>query len=209
MIVASKRIACSALAALALPLVVGCEMPLSAEDARVAFASVETGVGASSPVGQALSVDSKFEVDCRYGGSLSFDGSLDTDAGETLDGNSLTTFEYDVLFDKCQNDDNVVDGDVQYGLALGTQVGDGTASMDLVYAYRGTIVVQGEANGACDFDVRGMVQSDSTFGDGSFSNDSEWVYEGDLCGHDAEDVLDDDYDSPRNRSGSFSIDIDT
>lgn len=185
------------------PLAIGCQ-PLDQQDARAMFGSIESGLAGGQAGGQALSIDAEFDVECRYGGSALFDGSFDADA---VDGAAVAQFAYEVTFDKCANDDNTIDGIVNYVSRLGAEVSDSMASVDFVYTYQGSLVTQGESNGTCDFDVRGAISSASAFGDGSFSNETEVLYTGTICGHDAEDVLDDRYESRLTRSSSVNVDF--
>jgi hypothetical protein len=189
------------------PALVGCAQ-MSERDARATFASVESALhGGSHDRGQALSVDVDFDLDCRYGGELQFRGALDTD--DKQEGAFDATFEYDVTFDECENDENTVDGNVQYASMFGADWGDGRADVEYVYVYRGSVVVTGDTEGVCDFDVTGSVTHSAELGDGFFGADTQVEYDGIICGRDAHDVLDERYDSKLDGDSSIRIEWDS
>jgi hypothetical protein len=191
-----------ALPLVALPFALACGgLPLDKDGARNMFHSMEGRLQGNANA-QPLSIDFSFESDCPRGGTVEFDGELDTE-DKLFDGSA--TFQYDVHFEGCADSENKLDGDVQYMALLDTELMEGSASFDYMYVYRGSLVSEGEATGSCDFDVRGAVSVDSTFGDGSFGSDVEVVYEGQLCGHDADDVLNERYESHIRAGGTVDI----
>jgi hypothetical protein len=178
-----------------------CAAELSESDARALWSSVEDtlvdGSNGRSSSGQALTVststETQFDAACDDGGEIEFDGVLSTTT--TIDGlvSTATAFDYDATYDDCADEDNLLNGDVAWSSSVNVNVGgDIGAEVLVVYSYQGTIVVEGETNGVCDFDLEGNVlvsANDSGVFVGVSQRD-ETDYEGTLCGHDAEDVLD-------------------
>lgn len=188
----------------------GCAAELSEADARALWNSVEdtlvdgSGNRDGAGFGQALSVsassDVQFDAACDDGGEIAFDGLLSTST--VIDGtvSSATVFDLDATYDDCAEDGDVFNGEVEWASAVNVTAGaDIGAEVLVVYSYQGSIVVEGETNGVCDFDIEGNVLV-SANDSGVFvgvSRRDETDYEGTLCGHDADDVL----------NGSTDVDV--
>jgi hypothetical protein len=181
---------------------------VSEQDSKKLWSSIEASLGhsAGGTKQQALSVGINFDVDCANGGTASLDASLDvggTDTGAARDGavgvdpnptpgvNTLNAlFGYDVAYDRCQPDDNTLNGDLKYEAELVATSTDAAAGVDVQTLYRGSVTSSGATNGTCDVDVTGQIQAAAGEGPGDeFQSGVHIVYSGTICGHDASQVL--------------------
>ena len=167
---------------------VGCGV--SPEDTKRVWGSVQKSLGKSGggTRQQALSVGVDFDVDCARGGSAHMVAKLLID-DQAIDATNAL-FGYDVAYDACEPDDDILDGDLHYAAALQAAATDSTATLSVRTVYQGSVSSHGATNGTCDVDVVGTVDAAAGQGPGDeFQSGVSVVYSGTICGHDASETL--------------------
>src|SRR4051794_19693141 len=86
---------------------------VSPEQSKKLWTSIESSLGhpSGSTRQQALSVGLDFNVDCAEGGTASLKANLDVTGSNTgVDSALNALFGYDVTYERCQPDENTLDG---------------------------------------------------------------------------------------------------
>lgn len=134
--------------------------------------------------GSDIDLDVSFDADCPQDGRVDFDGTWRYQSAVADGWAVVSTFDYDLGFDSCTKHDRALDGDVAWDSTFLAEHADGEGGASYEYHWQGDLVVSGDMEGTCSFDVVGRVAATYTTVSGTFDAEQEKVYEGTLCGHD-------------------------
>ena len=173
--------------ALALGLL-GCGV--SPEDSKKLWKSVQGSLGHT---GQALTATFTFDASCANGGNAAMAAKLDVNDDVVNATNAV--FGYDITYERCQPDENTLDGTLHYAAAIETASSDTGAAVRMRYVYQGSVSSSGATNGTCDIDVVGNLSAAAGQQPGDeFSSTVHMDYSGTICGNDASSTLDEKAD---------------
>lgn len=132
------------------------------------------------------------DVPCPGGGSMSIEGHsrIETQTGDLDDydqawGGTNAEFALDVIFDACELDGVVMNGDLRYEQQLEVDASTESLSIDYAWTYRGLVELGGLAEGSCEVDMGAAFTAD---GDELELDLGERDYSGTMCGFEAAEV---------------------
>lgn len=132
------------------------------------------------------------DVACPGGGSMAIDGRsrIETQTGDLDDydqawGSTNADFTLDIVFDACDVEGVVMDGDLRYEQQLDVDASTETVSFAYQWTYLGLVELSGVVEGACEVDMGASLTAD----DGELDLDLNAAdYSGTMCGFDAAEV---------------------
>lgn len=180
------RIPALALTLVSLGLLAGCGV--SPTDSKKVWGSVSRSLGAVSGTEQALTASFSFDVDCPRGGEAEVDAALNLD--DETEGHLLGLFGYEIRYQACQPDDNVLDGQLDYNATLVADRTDTGGLLSVRTTYQGLVTSTGETNGSCEIDVVGAFDAAAYEVPGEeFHGQVDMTYTGTVCGNDVDEVF--------------------
>lgn len=180
------RIHALALVLVSLGLLANCGV--SPADSKKVWSSVSRSLGAVSGNEQALTASFSFDVDCPRGGEAEVEAALDLD--DETDNHLLGLFGYEIRYQACQPDDNVLDGQLDYNATLTADHTDTGGLLTIRTTYQGLVTSTGETNGSCEIDVVGSFDAAAYELPGEeFHGSVDMSYTGTVCGNEVDEVF--------------------
>lgn len=150
----------------------------------------DTGDAGDVDLDHELTID--VDVPCPGGGSMSIEGNsrIETQTGDLDDytqawGGTNAEFTLDVIFDACELDGVVMNGDLRYEQQLEVDASTESLSVDYAWTYQGLVELSGLAEGSCEVDMGAAFRGN---GDEIELDLGERDYSGTMCGFDAAEV---------------------
>lgn len=161
---------------------------LGSRDAKVAWENTQQALSGGESGQPGALVGTSWTYDCGEGGTAKWEVDVDTSLGgfgdfdaEPTTSGATVSATYNVFFKRCKIDGVKITGDLSYEVGVVTT----DTSAATTWSYTGDLVYRGDVQGSCIIDMTGSV--------GASEAGASVSYSGTICGNDASETLNVDF----------------